>query len=349
VGCDRSAWFRLARNGAVILALAGALAVPFFERTPHSVPPDVATWARDWLQTEAKTALVPQGYVLRALGFGGLSGRVGPQTWPFYVITYLGLLPAALLVLGLAVCWRRHRGAATVLATALLCVHLILFTGGLTGLLPLWPSFYPTRIGIWLAPAVAVALAGLGSLAATYVGRRTLGAAGIMWLGLFAVEGRRLSAHRFGIAYYESAKAGHPSAARILVNEAAGGAFWIATFCRDNSPVTPDDLRAFGWIREHTPLDAVFATNYADGGNLIAAVAHRPVINPHFENAMFYQRELEEWHRRTRVDYIYVSSEVSPAYSRTYTAEALDKDPSVELAFRAGEAHVYKVKRPRPL
>jgi hypothetical protein len=92
-----------------------------------------------------------------------------------------------------------------------------------------------------------------------------------------------------------------------------------------------------------------FETNYSDGGNLIAAVAHRPVTDPHFENAMFYQRELEAWRRRTLVDYIYVSSEVSPAYRRTYTAEGLDTDPAVELAFRAGEARVYRMKRPRPI
>jgi hypothetical protein len=99
----------------------------------------------------------------------------------------------------------------------------------------------------------------------------------------------------------------------------------------------------------------VFATNYGDGGNLIAAVAHRIVINPrdpantappvHFSLAPFYRRELEEWRRRTPIDYIYVSSEASPAYPRRYTAEALDRDPAIELAFRAGKARVYKVKQ----
>jgi hypothetical protein len=64
-------------------------------------------------------------------------------------------------------------------------------------------------------------------------------------------------AHRFGIAYYKSAKTGRGSAAVILAKEALGGAFWVATFCRDNSVLAPDDLRAFAWIREHTPPDAV--------------------------------------------------------------------------------------------
>jgi hypothetical protein len=268
--------------------------------------------ARDWLRSEAKHALVPQGQALRALGAPGFSKRIGPHTWPFYVIIYLGLLPTVLLVLGLAIRWLRERGPVTALATALVGIHFILFTGGLTEMLPLWPSLYPTRIGIWLAPALAVALAGLGSLAATYVRRRTLCLAGILWLGLFLVEGSRLSAYRFGIAYYESAKAGRPSAAGIVANEAVGGAFWVATFCRDNSVLTPDDLRAFAWVREHTPPRAVFATNYFDGGGLIAAIAHRVVINAHIENSMFYYRELEAWRRRTPVDYIYVSSEARP-------------------------------------
>jgi hypothetical protein len=34
IGRDRAAWFRLARNGAVVLAVAIALAVPFFGRAP---------------------------------------------------------------------------------------------------------------------------------------------------------------------------------------------------------------------------------------------------------------------------------------------------------------------------
>jgi hypothetical protein len=342
-GRNHAAWVRIARNGAVVLTVASALAVPFFGRAPRSIPPEVAAWARDWFRTETERALRLQAPALRALGAGGLAGRIGPQTWPFYVIIYLGVLPMALLVLGLTVRWFRERGPATALATALVGVHVALFAGGLTETLPLWPSLYPTRIGLWLAPVLAVALAGLGSFGLAYVRRRTLFAAGILWLGLFAVEGLRLSVDRFGTAYYESAKAGRASAAGILANEAVGGAFWVATFSRDNAVLTPDDLRAFAWVCEHTPPDAVFATNYGDGGNLIAAVAHRAVIAPHFNLAFFYPRELEEW-RRTPIDYIYVSSEASPAYPRPYTAEALDRDPAVELAFRAGEARVYKVK-----
>jgi hypothetical protein len=205
---------------------------------------------------------------------------------------------------------------------------------------------YPTRIGIWLAPALAIALAGLASLASAYVPRRILVIAGILWMGLFAVEGIRLSDTQFGTAYYESAKAGRTSAAAIVANEALAGPFWIASFSRDNSVLTPDDLRAFAWVRANTPPRAVFATNYGDGGNLISAVAHRTVIDPHFNLAAFYARELEAWRRRTRIDYIYVSSEGSPAFPRRYTPEALDRDPAVDLAFRTGEARVYKVKRP---
>ena len=66
------------------------------------------------------------------------------------------------------------------------------------------------------------------------------------------------------------------------------------------------------------------------------------MINPHFNLVMFYQRELDEWRRRTPVDYIHVSSEAGPNNPRTYTTEALEPDPGGELAWRAGEGRVYK-------
>jgi hypothetical protein len=68
----------------------------------------------------------------------------------------------------------------------------------------------------------------------------TLLIAGVLWLGLFA-----------------------------------GGTCWIATFSHDNAVLTSPDIRAFAWVREHTPPGAVFATNYGDGANLIAVAAHR--------------------------------------------------------------------------
>jgi hypothetical protein len=350
LGGDRTAWMRLARNGIVSLAVAGSLATPFLTRIPHSVPPEARAWARMWFRTEAKGALLDQARVLQRLAVPGLSPLLGSQTWPFYVLVYLGALSAGLLGLGLAVRWLRQRGPATTLATALLGLNALMFTGAVTQTLPLWPSLYPTRIGIWLVPSLAIALAGLGSFALAHAGRRTLVAAGTVWLGLFAAEGLHLSAaNRFGMFYYEPGTAEHALHIRIVANEAVGGAFWVATFNRENAPVDPDDLRAFAWIREHTPPGAVFATNYYDGGNLIPAVAHRGTINPHFNLAMFYQHELEEWRRHAPVDYIYVSSEEAPEYRRTYTAKALDQDPRVELVFRAGKARVYKLKQPQPL
>jgi hypothetical protein len=345
-GRDYAAWVRIARNSAVVLAGAGALAVPFFGRLPLSIPPQVAAWAHDWFRTETENALRLQDETLRALGASGLAGPIGLQTWPFYVVTYLGVLSTVLLTVGLTVRWLRERGLATALGTSLVIINVVLFTGGLTETLPLWPSLYPSRVGIWLTPALAIAFAGLGSLASAYVRQRTLFVVGILWFALFVVQGFRLSAEPFGKAYYESAKAGLSSAVGILTNEAVGGAFWVATFSRDNAVLTPDDLRAFAWVREQTPPGSVFATNYGDGGNLIAAVAHRPVINPHFNLTFFYSRELEEWQRLTPINYIYVSSEASPAYERTYTVKALDRDPSVEIAFCAAGACVYKVKRP---
>jgi hypothetical protein len=338
---DRAAWIRSFRNGALVLVAAGALATPFLSRAPHSVPASVAAWARGWFGDEVKPALRLQVPALHALGT--LGGRPGPQTWPFYVVVYLGVLPAALLALGLIAGLLRKRSPATQLAAALVGVHAVLFVGALTEALPLWPSLYPTRIGIWLAPALAIALVELGSRTTAALPRRAQMAGGIAWVTLFVIEGFRLSSDRFGSAYYESARAGQGSIAGLVANEAAGGAFWVATFNRANAVLTPDDLEAFRWIRERTPPGAVFDTNIGDGGNLIPAVAHRAVIRPHFNVSFYYPRELDEW-RRTPIDYVYVGSEPSPAHPRRYTSEDLDRDPKVDLAFRSGQARVYRVK-----
>ena len=134
-GRDHAAWIRLARNGAVVFAIASAFAVPFFGRAPRSIPPEVVAWARNWFRLETKGARQLQTSALRTLGAGGLGGlavRVGPQTWPFYVITYLGVLPMAFLVLGLTFRWLHERSLATMVATALVGVHVVLFAGRLT-------------------------------------------------------------------------------------------------------------------------------------------------------------------------------------------------------------------------
>jgi hypothetical protein len=350
IGENRRAWMRVVQNGSVVLAVAGACSMPFLVRMPRWTVPEARIWARMWFRHETRPALLDQARALHLLAGPALSGRLGPQTWPFYLVVYLGVVPTVLLGLGLAVRWLRQRDSATTLATALLVTNGVLFAGALTETLPLWPSLYPARIGIWLTPALAIALAGLGALAVSSIGRRTVFAAVVLWTGLFAVEGLRLSsADRFGSFYRSPAAAVNKSYSKIIFNEAIGGAFWFATFNCENAPVRRDDLRAFAWIREHTPSSAVFATNYYDGGNLIEAAAHRATINPHFNLEMFYVRELRNWRKRTAVDYIYVSSAVAPEYQRTYTARALDRDRSVELLFRAGDARVYELRQPRPL
>jgi hypothetical protein len=332
VGRDRGAWVRVLLNGAVIGAVGGVLSIPFLRRMPRSVPPEAAAWARDWFRHELEFTLRLQALALRWLG--AHAGQPGPQTWPFYLITYLGGPALALLAVGLAVRWFRERGAATTLAIALVAVQFVLFAGAVTQTLPFWAALYPSRTGIWLAPPLAVAIAGLGSLALKLAGRRMLYAGALLWLGVFAAEGvcpRPADRYFYGASVF-------------------GGLFWATTFDRINSPFSSDDLRAFAWIRQQTAPNAVFATNYFDGGNMITAVAHRVVIHPHFNLEMFYQRELAEWRQQTPVDYIYVSSAPDPDIfsPRNYTAQALDHDPEVELVFQAGAAGVWKVKRPKP-
>jgi hypothetical protein len=249
-----------------------------------------------------------------------------------------------LLALGLVSGLRRPSAPPVLLATALVGLHAVLFAGALTETLPLWPSLYPTRIGIWLVPALAIALAELFARVPAALPRSMRFGMGILWLALFGIEARRLSPDRFGTAYYGSGGARAASIGGIVGNEAVGGAFWVATFNRANAVLTTDDLDAFRWIHDRTPPGAVFATNAGDGGNLIPAVAHRAVIDPHFVLSFYYPRELAKW-RRTPVDYIYVGSEPSPAHPRKYIPDDLDRDPKVELAFRSGQARVYAVKR----
>ncbi|MEX2179199.1 MAG: hypothetical protein WD801_10845 [Gemmatimonadaceae bacterium] len=342
------AWRSLARNGVLVLTVAGVLALPFFARAPLDVPPEASDYARHWFRLESEQALMLQTPALERLGALSAADIIGPHTWPFHVVTYLGVLPAALLAFGLAArCVREARTAlapATRLAVALVALHFLLYAAALTEWLPLWQALYPTRIGIWLAPALAIAIAGLMSLLAARLSRRVLYAVGIAWIVLFSLQGYRLSAHRFGRAFYGSDNGGVARAIGVVANESVGGAFWHATLNRDNAVLAEDDLVAFAWVRAHTPADALFATNYGDAGGLLPAVARRRILEPHFSLSFYHLPDLARM-RNAPADYIYVSAEASPVYSLRYVAEALDTASNLELAFRAGEARVYRVRR----
>lgn len=331
-------WRQLTRNAAGVAACATALAFPFLRQAPRSVPPPVAAWAHDWFRAEIANAAELQGRLAPFLGT-----RQSPASWPFYLVTYLGALAAIGLAAGLARGLWLGRRAAT-LAVLLVAGNAWLFAGALTESLPGWPALYPTRIGLWLAISVAVAFGQLADDWNRFVpGAWPRVALGMIFAAAFGVEGWRLSANRLGTSFYGAAKSGAASIASVLVNEAAGGAFWVTTFCQDNATVTAEDLAAFAWIRTHTPPTAVFANNPGDGGPLLPAAAHRKILEPHYY-WFFDAAQVQSWRAHTPVDYVFVGSRPAPPWGRRWTAEALDRDPRVALIWRLGQARVYRVR-----
>src|SRR5207249_4491882 len=101
------------------------LAIPFLLRAPRAAPPEAVAWARDWFRAEARGALSLKKRFLA-------DPRGGPTvaTWPFFVVSYLGALPALLLVGGLARGLLRPN-RAVVLAIVILLLQVFLFAGAL--------------------------------------------------------------------------------------------------------------------------------------------------------------------------------------------------------------------------
>lgn len=332
-------WKRFIVNGAAVAGLGLLLAAPFLLGAPRAVSPNLSLWARGWFREETQRALFLERRVLPAWG-----KESSLSTWPFFLVVYLGALPAVVLFVGLAKRWWKDRGVATATATAIAGTCALLFAGALGAFLPLWPALYPSRTSLWLAVPMAIVLAGL------VPPRRRLPFWAAVFLAAdltaaFAWEGWQLSSLEFGSSFYEEAKAGRASILKVAAHEAAGGAFWVATFSRDNSALTPEDVAAFAWIRGHTPESAVFANNPGDGGGLVPAAAHRKILDPHFY-WFFDEAEMAAWRAKTRVDYVYVGARPSPAWPRRWRAELLEKDPGVEEVFRSGAARVFRIRNP---
>src|SRR5262249_59301377 len=138
---------------------------------------------------------------------------------------------------------------------------------------------------------------------------------------------------------------GRPWTLAIAGHELVGGAYWVGTFSRDNAALTPDDLAAFAWIREHTPAGAVFANNPGDGGALLPAAIHRKVFDPHFY-WFFDEAEMAAWRAKTPIDYVYVGARSGPAWPVRWKNDALGAEPGVEEGFRSGAGGVYRGLKP---
>jgi uncharacterized protein DUF6541 len=327
---------KLARDAGVAALAALILILPFLLRAPRTAPPEAVAWARGWFRAETRGAVSLEKRFL-----GNARRESAAAMWPFFLVSYLGALPVLLLAAGLARgLWRRR--AAVAVGISILLFQALLFAGALAEFLPGWPALYPTRVALWLVVPLCIAMAELADWAER-APRRVRIAAACLFLVTFGLEGRRLAASRFGTAFYGETRSGRGSAASVLANEAAGGAFWVTTFCRDDSAVTTEDISAFAWIRSSTSDGAVFANNSGDGGSLLPAAAHRKILEPHYY--WFFDRSyVEAWRATTHVDYVYVGAQPAPAWDRRWTAEQLDSDPRVELVHRDGRAHVYRIK-----
>jgi hypothetical protein len=326
---------KLARDAGLAALAALILVLPFLQCAPRTASPEAVSWARDWFRAETRGALALEKRFL-----GNARGSAA-TTWPFFLVSYLGALPVLLAAVGFVRgLWRRSR--SVFIALAILFLQLFLFAGALAEFLPGWPALYPTRAALWLVVPLGIAMAELCDWAAR-ASRKVLVTAGCLWLLAFGLEGGRLSASRFGTAFYGEAKSGRASAASVLANEAAGGAYWVTTFCQDDSAVRVEDISSFAWIRSSTPERAVFANNPGDGGSLLPAAAHRKILEPHYY--WFFDRSyVEAWRATTPLDYVYVGAQPAPAWDRRWTAEQLDSDPRVELVHQSGRARVYRIR-----
>lgn len=331
---------RFAVQAAAALGLALLLSLPFLSANSLSVPPRLELWAHGWFREEARRAVDLQRRLFHAP-----RAAAGASTWPFYLVVFLGVLPTVLLFAGLARRWWKDRGQATLVATAILGVCLLLFAGGLREFLPFWPALYPTRTSAWLAVPLAAALAALAEPLARL--RQT--AVALVALDLtaaFVWEGWQLRRLEFGIAFYEEARAGRISALSIAAHEMSGGAFWIATRTCDNAALTGDDVAAFAWVRRETPESSVFANNPGDGGGLLPAQAHRMIRDPHLFVWEPGEAAMAAWRAKAPASYVYTGARPSPAWPRPYRAEELSRDAGVEEVFRSGQARVFRIRDP---
>jgi hypothetical protein len=329
---------RFAVQAAAAFGLALLLSLPFLSINVLSVPPRLELWAHGWFREETRRAVDLQKRLFHAP-----RAAAGVSTWPFYLVVFLGMLPTVLLFAGLLKRWWKDRGPATLVATAILGVCLLLFAGGLGEFLPFWPALYPTRTSAWLAVPLAAALAALAEPLAR-LRRAAVALVALDLTAAFVWEGWQLRHLEFGTAFYEEARAGRASMLTIAAHEMSGGAFWIATRACDNAAVTRDDIAAFAWVRKETPESAVFANNPGDGGGLLPAQAHRMIRNPHLFVWEPGEGAMAEWRAKAMAGYVYAGARPSPAWPRPYRAEDLSRDAGVEEVFRSGQARVFRIR-----
>ena len=107
-----------------------------------------------------------------------------------------------------------------------------------------------------------------------------------------------------------------------------------------NSMVTQNDMEAYKWIEENTKTTDLFLNNYGDGGAWIAAIAFRPITNPH--NTPVYFDEFRERIKELKPKYVYLGQK--KVYEiNLYQKEFDSKPDEFEPVFSKGDVKIYKI------
>ena len=112
----------------------------------------------------------------------------------------------------------------------------------------------------------------------------------------------------------------------FFLRDAGMGSLLAYAFDKVNASVTEWDLRAFEWITRFVERDAIFLTNYGDGGGLIASIGERRIWNPHGME-IWHGEELREWQSRNKPTHIYVGRIPNPKYPGEFRRDELRKQP----------------------
>lgn len=309
-------------HGALAVAFALALVARFIERTRLTPTSSTVEWAQGWIRGELSQAALPQRLALGRFGFSAET-----SAWlalPFYWLVCVGLLAATVLV-GWTLLRLRHPSPPFGIVVAVFALLVLLHCAALGEFLPYWMALYPSRVHLFLLVPVGIAAAELFAWCETRPWRRRGAAIALAGIALVTT----MSVRRAGPdGDKDLGGLGLDAAARTLIDTM-------------NARVGADDLTAFEWIREHTPSDAVIANNEADCGQLLSARVHRKITFPHYQH-FWYEDEFEAWSATHPPGWVFVGARPSPVYPREWTAESLDRDAAWSLAFRSGDARVYR-------
>ncbi|PYM05617.1 MAG: hypothetical protein DMD82_10600 [Candidatus Rokuibacteriota bacterium] len=128
------------------------------------------------------------------------------------------------------------------------------------------------------------------------------------------------------------------------LRDAGLGSLLAYGFDKANASVTEWDLRAFEWVRRFVEKDAIFLTNYGDGGGLIASIGERQIWAPHGME-IWHGAELRQWQSTNRPTHVYIGRIPNPRYPTEFTREELRKQPEkYRLIYDVEQCSVFKIE-----